>query len=85
MNQGQVAVSIHVNAIADPSVHGAVVFYARGSEQGKLLAEKVLAELGKVQHLNHSFVVPREKHLRPAEHVGAHHLGGAGIYLQCRG
>ncbi|NLV92737.1 MAG: N-acetylmuramoyl-L-alanine amidase [Firmicutes bacterium] len=60
MNQGQVAVSIHVNAIADPSVHGAVVFYARGSEQGKLLAEKVLAELGKVQHLNHSFVVPRE-------------------------
>lgn len=60
MNRGQVAVSVHVNAMEDPSVRGAVVLYARGSEQGKLLAEYILAEVSKVQHLNHTFVVPRQ-------------------------
>lgn len=60
MNRGQVAVSVHVNAMEDPSVRGAVVLYARGSEQGKLLAEYILAEVGKVQHLNHTFAVPRQ-------------------------
>lgn len=60
MNRGKVAVSIHVNALNDPSAHGAVVFYAKGSEKGKLLAQYILAELAKVQDLNHSFVVPRQ-------------------------
>ncbi len=60
MNRGKVAVSIHVNALQDPSAHGAVVFYSKGSAAGKSLAENILVELAKVQDLNHSFVVPRQ-------------------------
>lgn len=60
MNRGQVAVSVHVNAMQDSSAHGAVVMYAKGSEQGKILAEYILSEVGKIQHLNHSFAIPRQ-------------------------
>lgn len=36
--QGDILISIHQNSFTQPSVHGAQVFYSKGSEKGKLLA-----------------------------------------------
>ncbi|KUO51122.1 MAG: hypothetical protein APF76_16650 [Desulfitibacter sp. BRH_c19] len=59
IDQGTIAISIHINYISDPQENGAVVFYAKGSEQGEVVANKVLQALSSVQHLNHDFPVPR--------------------------
>ncbi len=41
-------VSIHMNSYSLPSAHGAQVFYAKGAEEGKLLADSVQEEILKV-------------------------------------
>ncbi|MEW6623898.1 MAG: N-acetylmuramoyl-L-alanine amidase [Bacillota bacterium] len=59
INQGTVAVSIHVNSSYNPKEKGVVVFYAKDNQEGKTLGEKVLQELALIQHLNNDFPVPR--------------------------
>lgn len=59
INLGKVGVSIHVNSSSDPNQKGAMILYAAKSDQGKLLAEKVLSRLALVTDLNHSRPVPR--------------------------
>lgn len=60
INKGQVAISIHCNTMHDSSQKGAVVFYQKGSEEGKMLANAVLKEVNKVQLLNANLPLPRE-------------------------
>ncbi len=59
LDGGSVGVSIHVNTSASANEKGAMAFYARGSEQGEMLASRILAELEKVQSLNHPKPIPR--------------------------
>ena len=59
INQGKIAVSIHVNTIDDHREEGAVVFYAEGSKEGEKLATSILNELGKIQKLNYHQPIPR--------------------------
>lgn len=59
INRGKLAISIHVNTTKDNQEKGAVVFYAKGSENGKHLAESILTELSKVQDLNYLEPIPR--------------------------
>jgi N-acetylmuramoyl-L-alanine amidase len=58
MNQGMVAVSIHVNS-GNSKNGGALVLYPREDEEAKNLAELVLKEISQVQVLDHEFAIPR--------------------------
>lgn len=49
-SRADVAVSIHQNSYPSQQVHGAQVFYAQGSEQGRKLAEQMQTQLR--QHLD---------------------------------
>lgn len=44
-NRADLLVSIHMNSYSDPDISGAQVFYAEGSEQGKLLAQALQSAL----------------------------------------
>lgn len=59
LNTGTIGVSIHVNACENPKVQGALVFYNRGDEKGRALADSVFAQLARVQKMNHASPVPR--------------------------
>ncbi len=59
VRQGKVAVSIHVNSVQDPQQQGALIFYGKDNEQGRMLAASILEEVQKVQQLNHPAPVPR--------------------------
>lgn len=59
INQGTVAISIHVNSTNNINEKGCVVFYPKDDKLSKKFAERVLQGLGSVQDLNHEFVVPR--------------------------
>lgn len=59
IDQGTAAISIHVNYMGNRQEKGAVVFYAKGSQQGEALAKKVLEALALVGPLNHDFPIPR--------------------------
>ncbi len=60
INQGTVGISIHVNSSNQASERGFIVFYAKGSEKGEILAQKAINSLITVQQPNHDFPVPRQ-------------------------
>lgn len=59
LNSGTIGVSIHVNASESSQVQGALVFYSRGDEKGKALADSVFTQLARVQTMNHPSPIPR--------------------------
>ena len=58
VNQGTLGVSIHANSAKKATERGFIVFYSRGDEEGKALAEKAIKALTAIQHPNHDFPVP---------------------------
>lgn len=53
-----ILVSLHVNSCKDEDERGSIVFYAGGSESGKALAERVQAQLRKLQPYSRQRALP---------------------------
>lgn len=57
INQGTLGVSIHANSAKTATERGFIVFYSKGNEEGKALAENTIKALAPIQHPNHDFPV----------------------------
>jgi len=57
INQGTLGVSIHTNSSKKATEKGFIVFYSKGSEEGKIFAEKAINALTPIQYPNHDFPV----------------------------
>ncbi len=60
INQGTVAVSIHVNYSGNSQEQGALVFYERDNLQAEELGEKMVQVLAPIQNLNYDCPIPRK-------------------------
>ena len=59
-HQGEIFVSLHVNAAASDRMGGGMVFYHRGSEEGKELAHAILTHLKEVTPGNQNAALPAD-------------------------
>ena len=59
-HQGEIFVSLHVNAAASDGMGGGMVFYHRNSEEGKRLAHAILTHLEDVTPGNQNAALPAD-------------------------
>ncbi len=59
LGEGRAGVSIHVNASSNKNEKGAMVFCKKSDPESRDLAERILAELKKLDALNHDAVIER--------------------------
>lgn len=58
--EGEIFVSLHVNAAASERMGGGMVFYHKSSEEGRLLAQAILTHLKEVTPGNQNAVLPAD-------------------------